>query len=98
MGLPDELMHQMATCHTAANEFLRQFWASVFSNQQEYRSLSVTKLNEQREQREAKAAKMVSYLQSTQEKVNALLPLARQLSIDPNVVETVSETTRTWCR
>jgi len=78
-------MMQMSTCQTAANEFLRQFWFSLFPSPHDMRSGSFSRLSEQRE---AKAAKMISYLQTTCEKVEALYSLARQLSIDPSIVET----------
>jgi transcription initiation factor TFIIH subunit 1 len=76
----------MATCQTAANEFLRQFWFSLFPSPQEMRNPAFARFNEQRE---AKASKMISYLRSTQEKVEALYPLAQELNVDATIVETV---------
>jgi transcription initiation factor TFIIH subunit 1 len=84
---PEQLLSQMATCQTAANEFLRQLWFALFPSSQEMRNPAFSKLLEQRE---AKAAKMVSYLQSTHEKVEALYPLAQQLNVDATIVEMVS--------
>jgi transcription initiation factor TFIIH subunit 1 len=85
--LPDQLLTQMSTCQTAANEFLRQFWVSIFPTVQDMRNPGFSKSSEQRE---AKAVKMVAYLETTREKVEALLSLARQLDVDPAMVETVS--------
>jgi hypothetical protein len=85
-GFPEQLLSQMATCQTAANEFLRQFWFSLFYSPQEMRNPAFARFIEQRE---AKASKMVSYLRSTQEKVEALYLLAQQLNVDATIVETV---------
>lgn len=85
--LPDQLTIPMTTCQTAANEFLRQFWFSLCPSPQDMRNPAFLKLSEQHE---AKAAKMVSYLQSTREKVEALYLLAQQLNVEPAAVEAVS--------
>ena len=87
--LPHQLIDQMVTCQAAANEFLRQFWLSSFPTPHEMRNPAFSKFLEHRE---AKAAKMISYLQSTHEKVEALFTQARQLHLDPAVVETVGST------
>jgi len=86
--LPEQLLSQMSTCQTAANEFLRQFWVSLFPAVQDLRSPNFNKFSDQRE---SKAAKMIAYLQTTREKVKALLALAAQLNIDPVVVETAMQ-------
>ena len=83
--LPEQLTTQMASCQTAANEFLRQFWLSLFPPQ-EFRSNASSRFAEQRE---AKTSKMIAFLQTTQEKVEALYPLARELNVDPFAVEMV---------
>jgi transcription initiation factor TFIIH subunit 1 len=79
----------MATCQAAANEFLRQFWLSSFPSPHEMRSATFSKFSEHRE---AKATKMISYLQSTDEKVEALFAQAQQLHLDPAMVEVVRPT------
>lgn len=80
-------MRQMSTCQTAANEFLRQFWSSIYPPP----SQASTPLTEAvKNQRAAKAAKMAGYLASTHEKVAALIRAAAFEKVDPKRVETVS--------
>jgi len=86
--LPEQLISQMSTCQTAANEFLRQFWVSMFPPMQDMRNPNFSKFSDQRE---AKAAKMISYLQSTREKVDALSTLALRLDVEPTVVATAMQ-------
>jgi transcription initiation factor TFIIH subunit 1 len=76
----------MTTCQTAANEFLRQFWSCIYPPPTDAQTLSVTGPA----QKAAKAAKMIGYLSKTQEKVDALLRVARLQGVDPASVESVS--------
>ena len=76
----------MRTCQTAANEFLRQFWSSVYppaSDAQNPVSSTPT-------QKIAKAAKMAGYLANTPEKVEAIVRAAVSLDCDPHKIEVVS--------
>ena len=75
--IPEAVLRQMATCQTAANEFLRQYWSSIYPNSTEGQLSTYTPA-----QRAAKASKMVSYLTKTPEKVEAIIKSARQDGID----------------
>jgi transcription initiation factor TFIIH subunit 1 len=76
----------MTTCQTAANEFLRQFWSSIYPPPTDLPTLSVATPA----QKATKAAKMIGYLSKTREKVDALLRAARLEAVDPTSVQTVS--------
>ena len=76
----------MATCQTAANEFLRQFWSAMYPPPAELQTLSVATPA----QKASKAAKMISYLSKTHEKVDALVRAAQLEGVDPKRVEIVS--------
>ena len=74
----------MTTCQTAANEFLRQFWSSMYPPAAEVLAPATPA------QKAAKAAKMIGYLGKTPEKVNALVKAAQAEGIDAARVEIVS--------
>ncbi|PCH43612.1 hypothetical protein WOLCODRAFT_122269 [Wolfiporia cocos MD-104 SS10] len=76
--IPDGLFRQMTTCQTAANEFLRQFWLSIYPPILEGQTASTATPA----QKAAKAAKMIGYLSNTHEKVDALLHTARAEGVD----------------
>lgn len=76
----------MTTCQTAANEFLRQFWLATYPPLGDFE----TAVSPTPAQRAVKAAKMISYISKTEEKVYALVQTAAQHGIDPTRVETVS--------
>ena len=80
-------MRQMSTCQTAANEFLRHYWHSIFPPPSQA-SLPLTETI--KSQRAAKAAKMAGYLASTHEKVGAIVKAAPYEKVDPKRVELVS--------
>ncbi|PFH53830.1 hypothetical protein AMATHDRAFT_137016 [Amanita thiersii Skay4041] len=82
--IPDGLFKQMTACQITANEFLRQFWSSVYPPLAELQTISVVTPA----QRSAKAAKMIGYISQTPEKVNILKAIAEQNGIDPNRIET----------
>ncbi|KAF9469932.1 hypothetical protein BDZ94DRAFT_1243580 [Collybia nuda] len=82
--IPDGLFRQMTTCQTAANEFLRQFWSSMYPPPMELHTTMIATPA----QRTAKAAKMIGYISKTHEKVNALVQMAQQHGVDPARVET----------
>lgn len=84
--IPDGLFRQMTTCQTAANEFLRQFWSSIYPPPLELQTVSTATPT----QRAAKAAKMVAYISKTPEKVQALVQAAQQNGVDAAKVEVVS--------
>ncbi|KAJ7268740.1 hypothetical protein B0H12DRAFT_1096404 [Mycena haematopus] len=81
--LPDALFRQMTICQTATNEFLRQFWSSMYPPAAEVQVVAVATPA----QRAAKAAKMIGYLSKTQEKVDALVYLGPQHNVDPTRIE-----------
>lgn len=80
-------MRQMSTCQTAANEFLRHYWHSIYPPPSQA-SLPLTETL--KNQRAAKAAKMAGYLASTHEKVEAIVKAAPYEKVDPRRVELVS--------
>jgi transcription initiation factor TFIIH subunit 1 len=77
----------MVTCHTAANEFLRQFWLATCPPPVEAQTLAISTPA----QRATKAAKMIGYLAKTHEKVDALVRAATAEGVDPKRVEIVSD-------
>ena len=73
----------MRTCQTAANEFLRQFWHSIYPP-------SNTPLAAQTPaQKAAKAKRMAEYLARTPEKVTAIVREAQVTGVDRTRVEAV---------
>ncbi|KAJ7072140.1 hypothetical protein C8F01DRAFT_1102708 [Mycena amicta] len=81
--IPDALFRQMTTCQAAANEFLRQFWSSMYPPAAELQVVAVPT----RQQRAAKAAKMIGYLCKTQGKVDGLVYMGPQHNVDPTRIE-----------
>ncbi|KAJ7187986.1 hypothetical protein C8R46DRAFT_933665 [Mycena filopes] len=81
--IPDVLFRQMTICQTATNEFLRQFWASMYPPAAEVQVVAVATPA----QRAAKTAKMIGYLAKTQEKVDALVYAGPQHGVDPARIE-----------
>jgi len=79
-------MRQMSTCQTAANEFLRHYWHSIYPPPSQA-SLPLTETL--KNQRAAKAAKMAGYLANTHEKVEAIVKAAPYEKVDPRRVELV---------
>ncbi|KAJ7079158.1 hypothetical protein B0H15DRAFT_524345 [Mycena belliarum] len=77
--IPQALFRQMTICQTATNEFLRQFWSSMYPPAAELQVVAVATPA----QRAAKAAKMIGFLSKTQEKVDALVYLGPQHNVDP---------------
>lgn len=82
--IPEAFFSQMRTCQTAANEFLRQFWAAMAPPVTEAVLAPQTPA-----QRVAKAAKMAAYLSRTHEKVSALVAAGMSQGIDPQKIQTV---------
>lgn len=83
--IPEGLFRQLTTCQTAANEFLRQFWLSIYPPVTEGQILSAASPA----QKAAKAAKMIGYLGKTHEKVDALVIAARREGVDPARIQVV---------
>ncbi|KIY74448.1 hypothetical protein CYLTODRAFT_416282, partial [Cylindrobasidium torrendii FP15055 ss-10] len=81
--IPEAFFSQMRTCQTAANEFLRQFWAAMAPPVTEAVLAPQTPA-----QRVAKAAKMAAYLARTHEKVSALVAAGMAQGIDPQKIQT----------
>lgn len=88
--IPESLFAQMRTCQTAANEFLRQFWAAVYPPNDGTMPLTAT-------QKSAKISKMTGYLGKTPEKVNAIVEAARRDGVDAGKIEVASSIFR-FCR
>ena len=82
---PPGLFRQLTTCQTAANEFLRQFWTSIYPSPADLPTPTSTSA-----QRSAKAAKMAGYLGKTHEKVDALVRAAVMEGVEGNRVVVVS--------
>lgn len=82
---PPDLFRQLTTCQTAANEFLRQFWTSIYPPPSEHSTPTSTAA-----QRSAKVAKMAGYLGKTHEKVDALVRAAVMEGVEGNRVVVVS--------
>ena len=68
----------MASCQTAANEFLRQFWGALYPRAGDQPAAG----NPNAAQRAAKAAKMANFLARTPEKVDALVRQAEEMGAD----------------
>ncbi|KAJ7902095.1 hypothetical protein B0H14DRAFT_2669902 [Mycena olivaceomarginata] len=81
--IPEALFRQMTICQTATNEFLRQFWSSMYPPAAEVQVVAVATPA----QRAAKAAKMIGYLSKTQEKIDALVYMGPQHKVDPARIE-----------
>jgi len=82
---PPQLFRQLTTCQTAANEFLRQFWTSIYPPPSDLPT-STSTLTSTAAQRSAKAAKMAGYLSKTHEKVDALIRAAMLEGVEGNRV------------
>lgn len=78
---PPTLFRQLTTCQTAANEFLRQFWTSL------YPPPTTTSSSATPSQNAAKVAKMAGYLSKTREKVEALVRAGQMEGVEPERVE-----------
>lgn len=88
-SIPDDIMAQVLTCHTAATEFLRQFWSAVLPNIPGQLSPASP------EQKQNKARKMAGYLALTQNKVDAVVKTASEAKMgDPERVREVSPSER----
>ncbi|KAJ7594301.1 hypothetical protein C8J56DRAFT_1044056 [Mycena floridula] len=85
--IPEDFFRDMTSCHTAASEFLRQFWSATYPPILDTQNLAVSTPA----QRATKAAKMIGYLSKTQEKVDALLQAASQRGLDPTKIETAMQ-------
>lgn len=83
--IPEDILQQMRTCQTAANEFLRQFWSSVFPSPAD----GIPSGSANAAQKAAKAAKMAGYLTKTPEKVKAIVQTAHKSGLDATKIEVV---------
>nr|GAT44646.1 predicted protein [Mycena chlorophos] len=81
--IPEALFRQMTICQAAANEFLRQFWSSMYPPAAEVQVAATPTP----QQRAAKAAKMIGYLAKTHEKVGALVAMGPQHNVDKQRIE-----------
>lgn len=80
--IPESIFAQMRTCQTAANEFLRQYWSAIYPPS-DSQTLGISTPA----QKAAKAAKMIGYLASTQEKVDAIVKAASSAGAEPAKIE-----------
>lgn len=76
----------MRTSQTAANEFLRQFWTSIYPPPSDLPSVATLTPA----QKAAKAGKMIGYLAKTPEKIEAIIQAARNQEVDATKIEAVS--------
>lgn len=83
--IPENIFRQMTTCQTAANEFLRQFWLSIYPPPHEAQLSSVTTPA----QKAAKATKMIGYLERTHERVEAIVRSAQMEGVDSSRIQVV---------
>jgi transcription initiation factor TFIIH subunit 1 len=74
----------MATCHTATNEFLRQFYSAIYSPSVDHPMSSATPA-----QKAAKATKMAGYISRTPEKVASIAQTAQEHGINAAQIEMV---------
>ncbi|KAF8520410.1 hypothetical protein BU17DRAFT_65427 [Hysterangium stoloniferum] len=81
--IPEEIFRQMRSCQTAGNEFLRQFWSTIFPPASDTQTLA----SASPAQKAAKADRMADYLLRTPAKVDALVHAARQEGVDPMKVQ-----------
>lgn len=80
---PEQVLRSMISCQASANEFLRHFWSAVLPAQAGDISASAM-ANPQ--QRAGKAARMIEYLQKTQERVNTVVKEGEKAGADPTAV------------
>lgn len=80
--LPETILNQMRSCHNAATEFLRQFWAAILPPPPG----ALGGPAHTPAARAARAAKMAKYLEGTESKVNAIVTTAEVARVDPDRV------------
>ncbi|BEI90749.1 uncharacterized protein CcaverHIS019_0308190 [Cutaneotrichosporon cavernicola] len=76
--LPQKIVDDMRSCHNAACEFLRQYWAAVLPP-----AAGTLATNQSPAVRAARAAKMAEYLLGTEGKVEAIVMTAQMERADP---------------
>ena len=83
----------MASCQTAANEFLRQFWGALYPRAGDQPAAG----NPNAAQRAAKAAKMANFLARTPEKVDALVRQAEEMGADAKLArKALYDSAKAW--
>ncbi|KAI0031749.1 hypothetical protein K488DRAFT_51454 [Vararia minispora EC-137] len=83
-GIPETVLRSMRSCHAAANEFLRQFWTAIYPPPVEAQTLGPPPTPAQKQ---AKAARMISLLARTSEKVAIVVREAGAAGADRRRVE-----------
>jgi transcription initiation factor TFIIH subunit 1 len=78
----------MKSCHNAATEFLRQYWAAILPTPSGALGTGTSAVSAKT--KTAKAAKMAGYLSATENKVKAIVHAATTVNVDPARVEAVS--------
>ncbi|RXK39863.1 hypothetical protein M231_02797 [Tremella mesenterica] len=86
--IPDELLHQIRSCHNAATEFLRQYYSATLPNPSNP-NLTPAAVSA----RSTRATKMAQYLRGTEAKVNAVVHTAQIAGVDPERVRAVMSCT-----
>lgn len=81
----------MATCHTATNEFLRQFYSAIYPPSQDHPMSSATPA-----QKAAKATKMAGYISRTPDKIASIVQTAQDHGINVAQIEAVRALTIVW--
>lgn len=76
--LPQKIVDDMRSCHNAASEFLRQYWAAVLPP-----AAGALATNQTPAVRAQRAAKMAKYLEGTEGKVEAIVMTAQHEKADP---------------
>ena len=84
--ISEDILRQMLTCQTAANEFLRQFWSAIYPPVGETLGGPTTLA-----QKTAKATRMAGYLTKTPEKIGAIIKAAEIAGVDRGRVQTVCQ-------
>jgi transcription initiation factor TFIIH subunit 1 len=89
--IPEDILRQMRTCQTAANEFLRQFWSAIYPPVGETLGGPTTLA-----QKTAKATRMAGYLTKTPEKVAAIIRAVEMAGADRERVQIVCLSTHSF--
>lgn len=89
--LDSSLFDQMRSCHTAATEFLRQYWAALLPLPAGALGGGPNTVPKNKDARDpVKATKMANYLRSTEKKIEAVVHTAALTGQDAERVKAVS--------
>jgi len=85
--IPPFLLQQMKSCATAANEFLRQFWSTIYPSSSDPGSTLAALASATPAQRVARRNKMATYLAKTHEKARAIIESGRHQGVSIATME-----------